>query len=184
MNTASNKKPVSLKQHEPLAARSANALQRKSPVAQPNGGMNAQGVKRPVAPPVYKPEPPQRFVQRKLAVAQAIPALAVRSAIQLSQGAAGGKAGEGYSTPDKSVTDDMRDKAYEKAKLPKKIKGHKLGNQNSAWSDQTKHESARYFDAMREVKAEKRADAKKCRSYHKRANRGTVCPTCGEEVID
>lgn len=181
---SNNNKSGSVNVRQPSTTRPGNTLQRKSPVAQPNNGVSAQSVKRPVAPPVYKPEPPQRFVQRKLAVAPVIPALAARSAIQLSQGAAGGKAGEGYSTPDKSVTDDMRDKAYEKAKLPKKIKGHKLGNQNSNWSDQTKHESARYFDAIREVKAEKRADTKKCRSYHKRVNRGTVCPTCGEEVID
>ena len=167
MNSNNNKSgPGSGRQ--PLTSRPVNTLQRKSPVA----------------PPVYKPQPPQRFVQRKLAVAPAVPTLAARSAIQLSQGASGGKAGEGYSTPDKSVTDDMRDKAFQKAGLPKKIKGHALGDTNSGWSDQTKRESAKYHTALREVKAEKRADNKKCRAYHKRQNRGTECPTCGEVVTD
>ena len=169
MNTANNKKI-------------GNTLQRKSPVAQPNNGVSAQSAKRPVAPPVYKPQPPQRFVQRKLAVA--IPAVATRSAIQLSHGASGGKDGEGYSTPNKKVTDDQRDKAFEKAKLPKKIKGHGLGNTDSNWSDQTKNESKKYFTALREVQAEARVDAKNCRAYHKRKNRGTICPTCKEEVTD
>ena len=166
--SSNNNKSGSVNVRQPLTARPANALQRKSPVA----------------PPIYKPQPPQRFVQRKLAVAPAVSALAARSAIQLSQGAAGGKAGEGYSTPDKSVTDDMRTKAYEKAKLPKKIKGHELGDTNSGWSDQTKHESARYFTALREVKADVKADKRKCRAYHKRQNRGNICPTCREEVTD
>ena len=150
----------------------------KPVVAQLKTGVSAQSIKRPVAPPVYKPQPPQRFVQRKIAVPPPFTAVAVRSAIQL----AAGKGGEDYSTPDKDMTPELREEAMERAKLKKGIKGHGFGDAGSKWSRQSQDESARYHQAKREIRAEKKVEARNCRDYHKKKFIGDDCPSCGQEI--
>jgi len=117
-------------------------------------------------------------VQRKIA---APPALAVRSTIQLS-GNPGGKGGEGYSSANKKDSDDMRREARARSGLTGGIKGHGKGDTNSNWSSQTVHESEKYHEALREVRAEKKEKARNCRDYHKKKYIGDTCESCGREI--
>lgn len=177
MHTSNNKKPGTV---NALPARSRNASPRKPPVAQLKSGVSAQSVKRPVAPPVYKPQPPQRFVQRKIAAAPGINVVVVQNTIQRS-GNPGGKGGLGYSSvggaySDKDVKDAMKEVGI------KGVKGHGKGKPGSKESGQTKNEMAAVVGVLREKKAAAKEVARGCRDFHKKKNIGEDCPSCKKEV--
>lgn len=164
MNTANNKKPGSLNTRQQVNAQTRNASQ---------GG--------PLAPPVYKPQPPKRFVQRKIAGVSGNAAVVSRPAIQLAKGNAGGKGGAGYSSVGGAYSEADLSKAMQAVGISG-VKGHGKGKPGSKESSQTKHEMAAVVEVLRENKAKEHAVAQGCRVHHKRNRIGDDCPSCGREI--
>lgn len=83
MNSTDKKSPGARGIPQPYNHTAGPVTQTKPVVAQLKTGVSAQSVKRPVVPPVYRPQPTPKVMQRKLAnvAANAAPpvALAVRS---------------------------------------------------------------------------------------------------------
>lgn len=184
MHTANNKKPGSLNVRQPLTAQPKNASLRKPPVVQLKSNVSAQSVKRPVAPPVYKPQPPQRFVQRKIAAAPGVDAVVFQRVIQRSaegNGNPGGKGGMGYSSVGGAYSEEEQAAALAEVGI-KGVKGHGKGRPGSKESGQTKKEMAAVVEVLREKKAVAKVAARGCREFHKRANLGEECPTCHRDV--
>ena len=150
-------------------------------------------VARPVAPPVYRPQPQSGVAQTRMAqpvqgVRQPVappvytPPAAAGSGVQLAKkGAKGGKSGLTYTSIGGTYNQDQIGRAMTKAKV-KGVKGHRKGNTNSGVSGQTKHETKKVVKALREIREEERTKLRGCRQFHKRRNVGRLCIHCGRYV--
>ena len=145
----------------------------------------AQGLKRPVAPPVFRPQP------RPITAPSP---LAGRAGIQLSQkkrkkkkggsGNKGGKGGLNYTSSRKHYSEQDIETAQQQLGLTRGSKGHGKGNSNSKQSGQTIKENRMISQQLRDNKVRTKTNLRKCRDYHKNDdNIGETCPFCNQMVL-
>jgi hypothetical protein len=131
----------------------------------------AENIRRPVAPPVFRPQP------------MAINAHASLGEIQLKRGRKGGKGGFNYTSGSKHYSQDEIQKAQKQLNLKGGSKGHNKGNKNSGQSGQTINENRKTYVVLRENRAKAKSDKKNCGRYHRNdRNIGKICPYCMDRV--
>jgi hypothetical protein len=101
-----------------------------------------------------------------------------------ASGMDGGKSGVTYTSIGDAYDEEDIAQAMEQLGLSKGVKGHgKKHVGRGHESTQTKHENARVAEKLRENKQQKKTTKKSCNDFHKRKNRGEICPTCDKEVV-
>jgi hypothetical protein len=85
VNSTNKKSPRARGIPQPFNHTAGQVTQTKPVVAQLKTGVSAQSVKRPVAPPVYRPQPLPKLMQRKMATVAANGAPPVALAVRSSQ---------------------------------------------------------------------------------------------------
>ncbi len=143
----------------------------------------SQGVRRPVAPPVFRPQPKPISAPAALDGQGEIQLKKKRKG-QSGGGKKGGKGGLNYTSTSKHYSKKEIETAQQQLGLTRGSKGHGKGNSNSKQSGQTIKENRLISQQLRDNKERAKTNLKKCQRYHRNdANIGKECPFCHEYVV-